>query len=125
MAEETRPGDPTLTPSPQAITVTVPATAISGTGPGTIITAEGQPNIKVQVLQPLTIIAVRAMRVFLQTLLGVLTAGPVTGLIPAKDFNHLLVTGASVAVGATVICILQNAVELLGRYDQSHPTLTA
>jgi len=32
---------------------------------------------------------------------------------------------ASVAVGATVICILQNAVELLGRYDQSHPTLTA
>jgi len=126
MAEETKAGDTTLTPSPQPIVVTVPATAISGTGPGTIITPAGQANVVVKVIQPLTIIVVRALRVFLQTLLGLTTAGLVTPkALPAQDFVHLLVLCASLSLAPAVICIIQNMIELLARFDQSNPTLTA
>lgn len=113
----------------EKIVVTVPSTAMTamqGTGDGkTIVTAPGQPNIELKVIRPLTMIGVRAFRTFLQTMLGVITAGPATGLIPAKDFNHLLITAASLSVGAAVISLIQNAVELLGKFDQTHPTLTS
>jgi len=107
--------------------VVVPSTSMTltgGTGDGGVIqTPAGQPNIIIKPVSPLVIIAVRAARVFGQTMLGIVTAGPVTGLIPAHDFGHLMVTAASLSVGSAVICILQNGVELLGRFDQSHPTL--
>jgi len=82
--------------------------------------------VYLKALQPITIILVRAGRVFLQTLLGLLTAGTVApSLLPAADFTHLLLKCASLSVGASVICVIQNLIELLGKFDQSHPTLTA
>lgn len=109
---------------PKAITITVPATTMMGTGPGTIVTASGHPNIIVKVVQPIVIVLVRASRVFLQTLLGLLTAGLVTPkALPAQDFVHLLVLCASLSLAPAVVCILQNLVELLTRLDQSYPTL--
>ena len=77
----------------------------------------------VRVLQPLTIVLVRALRTFLQTLLGTLTAG-MMGVMPAQDFLHLLRVCASISVASGVVSLLQNTIELLGRLDQSHPTLT-
>ncbi len=124
MAQETLPGE-TGAQSPKEITVTVPATAMSGTGPGTIVTASGQPNIVIKVVQPLGLVLVRAARVFLQTLLGLLTAGLVTPkALPASDFMHLLILCASLSLAPAVVCIVQNAIELLGRLDQAYPTLT-
>jgi len=118
MADELKPET-----EPKAVTVTVSASTM-GTGPGTIVTAAGQANIVVKVVQPFVIVGVRAMRVFLQTLLGLTTAGLVTPkALPAQDFVHLLVLCASLSVAPAVICVLQNVGELLAKFDQSHPTL--
>lgn len=81
-----------------------------------------QPNIRLVIITPIVIIAVRAFRVFLQTLLATLTAAA-TGVMPAGDFFALLMACASISVGASVFCIIQNVIELLARFDQSHPTL--
>lgn len=112
--------DPNVT---KPLVVTVASLAGTGTGSGLIETPHGQQNVYLKVVSPLAVIGVRALRVYLQTMLGVVMAGPATGLIPARDFNHLLLIAASVSFGAAVICILQNAVELLAKFDQSHPTL--
>ncbi len=120
MAEETTD----IPASPKAITVVVPAT--TGTGSGTIQTPTGQANIIIKVVEPLTLVLVRATRVFLQTLLGLVTAGLVAPkALPASDFVNLLALCASLSLAPAVICIIQNLIELLGRFDQSHPTLTA
>jgi hypothetical protein len=116
--------DPTkVLTEPTPVTVTVAASTL-GTGPGTIITKAGEANIVVKVVQPLVIVLVRAMRVFLQTLLGLLTAGLVTPkALPAADFIHLLGLCAGLSLAPAVVCVIQNAIELLGKLDQSFPTL--
>ena len=91
----------------------------------TVTTAVGHPEVIIKVVQPLMIILVRASRVFLQTLLGLLSAGMVAPkLLPVADFNHLLISCASLSVASAVVCVIQNAIELLGRLDQKFPTLS-
>ena len=115
--------DPDKLNEPTPIVVTVAASTM-GTGPGTIETPAGHANIVVKVVQPLTILAVRALRVFLQTLLGLVTAGLVTPTaLPTKDFVHLLALCASLSLAPAVVCIIQNMIELLARFDQKNPTL--
>lgn len=117
---------------PAPITATISASAIaaalgnqSHTLPGTIVTPEGHPNIIIKVVQPLAIIVIRALRVFLQTLLGLLTAGMVAPkALPASDFWHLLILCASLSAAPAGVCVIQNAIELLGKLDQAYPTLT-
>ncbi len=102
----------------------VTVSGYAGTGSGVAV-LNGQ-TVFIKALQPLVIVIVRASRVFLQTLLGLLTAGTVVPqLLPASDWLHLLYKCASLSVAATGICVIQNLIELLGKFDQSHPTLTA
>lgn len=89
---------------------------------------EGDPplakaEVRFHVMQPLTIVLVRGLRTFLQTLLGTLSAGMV-GVLPVGDFYHLMLMSASVSVASGVISLIQNLIELLGKFDQSHPNLT-
>jgi hypothetical protein len=104
--------------------ITVPATSsASGTG-GEVKTSSAYP-IVVNVIAPILFIGVRALRVYLQTILGLLTAGTVLpDLLPAADFMSLLSTSASLSVAAAGICVLQNMVELLTKLDQKTPRLT-
>lgn len=110
---------------PKPVTVTVSSMALGmGTGSGTIITPTGQPNIIIKVVQPLMLVFVRATRVFLQTLLGLVTAGlAAPKALPTQDFMHLLVLCASLSLAPAVVCIIQNTIELLGKLDQAYPTL--
>jgi hypothetical protein len=104
--------------------VTIPATS-SGSGTSGLVTSEGHP-IFVKVIGPATLILVRASRVFIQTVLGLLSAGTVAPtLLPAPDFLHLLAKCASLSVAAAVVCVLQSMVELLTKFDQRNPTLAA
>ncbi len=108
------------------VVVTVASTSALGTGSGLVETPMGQPNIFVKVIDPFKVVMVRAGRTFLQTLLATLLgAVTVPAALGATDFSHALLHGASLSVGATVICIIQNLVELLNNLDQSHPTLTS
>jgi hypothetical protein len=120
-AEVTPPDPPVSAP----LVVTVAANRRTGSGMN-VTTQTSPPDIIVKVVQPLVIICVRALRVFLQTLLGLLSAGTVAPkLLPAADFMHLLGICASLSVAATVVCVIQNAIELLAALDQKFPTLSA
>ena len=82
------------------------------------------PDILVRVMSPLQIILIRAARVYLQTLLGLLTAGATgmaSNVLPVGDFAHLLQICASLSVASAVICAIQNFVELLARLDEKAP----
>jgi hypothetical protein len=115
-----------IEPAPAAqepVVVTVVGNRGTGTG-GTVTTAAGRPDIIIKVVQPLLMILVRAGRVFLQTLLGLLSAGMVAPkALPAADFLHLLVLCSGLSLASAVICVIQNGIELLGKIDQKFPTL--
>lgn len=89
-----------------------------------LTTHASMPDILVKVMSPFWVIVIRATRVYLQTLVGLLTAGA-TGMastvLPATDFAHLLRICASLSVASAVMCALQNFVELLARLDEKAP----
>lgn len=90
-----------------------------------MVTGEGHP-IEIRVLSPWKILAVRAARVYFQTLSGLVVAGLVAPTaIPAKDFIHLVLTCASLSVASAGVSLLQNLAELFGKIDQKYPSLTA
>jgi hypothetical protein len=77
------------------------------------------------------IAGVRTLRVYVQSLLGFLTAagtGYATAIgvmMPVGDFSHLFVISASLAVAPAAFTFLQNVIELLARLDATNPTLRA
>lgn len=115
-----------MTAHEKPVVVTVSSNSLPASSEaGVIVTPMGQPNVYLKVVEPITIVGVRALRTFLQALLGLLTAGLVSpSTLGAKDFLHLLATCASLAVAPAVVCIIQNVIELTARFDQKHPTFT-
>jgi hypothetical protein len=87
-------------------------------------------SIDPEVVSAAELVLVRAVRTYLQALVGFLVVGFAAGLIPfvdnpiaATDFVHKLGGAASLAVAPAVISILQNAIELLGKLDVHNPRL--
>lgn len=80
-------------------------------------------------LAPWKIAGIRALRVYLQSLVGFLlaggsgAAGAVGITMPVGDFGALLVSCASLAVAPAAISLIQNVIELLAKIDQTNPTL--
>ena len=93
-------------------------------------TKEETTAVKVVTMPWWQIVGVRALRVYLQGLVGFLTANAtgatqaVTGM-PMGDFAHQLTVAISLSVAPAVLSLLLNSVELLSKIDQSHPTLRA
>jgi hypothetical protein len=86
-----------------------------------------EPNIVLQPMNQLAIIAVRASRVYVQSVLGVMTMGGLgvdAGLLP-NDMLALFLSAAQLALGPAVFSILTNATELLARIDESFPKFRA
>lgn len=97
---------------------------------GTVIaTPAGQPDLLVTLMTPLAQVAVRGARTYVQGIvgfLGLLTVGrPVAEslgiVIPPGDFWQVLQTAAGLALAPTVLSLLQNAAELLGKLDAVLP----
>jgi hypothetical protein len=99
----------------------------------TVVTPPGMPNVLIRTMTPLAQVLVRALRTFLQSLVGfliVVMAGRtiidnVGVMIPATDFLDALKIAASLAVAPTVISFIQNLIELLARVDESFPKARA
>ena len=118
----------TVDPPPPPITAPVIVTVAANRAPSSLTTmsAVGHPDVIIKVIQPVMIIAVRATRVFLQTLSGLVTAGIVAPkALPASDFLHLVYFCASLSLAPAGMCVLQNTIELLTQIDQKYPTLSA
>jgi len=87
------------------------------------------PDVIVKALSPARITVTRVLRVYLQSLAGMLTVvmsgmAP-DALIPPADFVSKLQLAAGLAIAPATMALLQNAVELLTKFDESHPQLRA
>jgi hypothetical protein len=96
-----------------------------------MVTDKQAENVIVVLVSPVKIVVVRALRVYVQTLAGLLTAAT-TGVtaavgvtMPAGDFFKLFVACASIALAPAVMSILLNTGELLAKWDATHPMLRA
>ena len=88
---------------------------------------ENSANYIVQALSPLRVIAIRTSRVYLQSVLGFVTAGMTGvdgGILPA-DFASLFVLALQMSAATAGVTALQNFLELLGKLDQKYPELRA
>lgn len=99
--------------------------------PHTIGTAGAgtESAVTVQTMPWYKMIAIRASRVYLQSLVGFLLAGS-TGLaeaagVPLGQFGNLLGTAATMAVAPAVLSLLMNAIEFLTKLDMTNPGLRA
>jgi hypothetical protein len=89
---------------------------------------DGRFRVHPQVVSALEIVAVRAGRTFLQSLIGFLLVGAIgapfiDAPIFAGSFMAKLVASASLAVAPTAMSVLQNVLELLIKLDSSIPRL--
>lgn len=92
-------------------------------------TKASEPNIDVITLPWWQMIVIRASRVYLQSMLGFLTASA-TGIadaigVPLGQFGNIFVTSASLAVAPAAISLIQNTVEILTKLDITNPQLRA
>lgn len=87
---------------------------------------ETQPNVVLRVVRPFVAIGVRAIHLFLATLLGLIGAGAVIGqdFIPFTDFWDLVMKGATVAATATALGFLKDVVTIFKRLEEKYPLLT-
>lgn len=96
-----------------------------------MVTDRQVDSVAIVLMTPVKIVVVRALRVYLQTLVGLLTAlgsgvaASVGVTLTAGDFWHLLAACSSIAVAPAVISAITNTVELLAKWDASHPELRA
>ena len=104
-------------------TVDLHVSSALGIVPGTTIaTAPGQPNAVAVVVPWWQISLARGLDAFLTCLLGGGTLGGITGLIPAKDFLHLVINASMLSLGPAVIAVLYDAQKQLRKFLQAHQT---
>jgi hypothetical protein len=96
-----------------------------------MVTEKQADNVIVVLMSPIKIVVVRAFRVYVQTLAGLLTAAgtgatAAVGItMPAGDFYRLFVACASIALAPAIMSVLLNTSELLAKWDATHPMLRA
>lgn len=92
-------------------------------------TPADMPNVLVKALSPVRIVATRVIRVYLQSLLGMLTvvmSGVASdALITPTDFQGKLALAAGFALAPSAITLLQNAAELLAKWDETNASWRA
>lgn len=104
----------------------------SGTGDGGSVknnavgeTPENQPNIVIRTITPLMVTTIRAGKIYVQTLLGLITAGAVKPeLLGVHDFTAVLYSAAYLSVASAGMSVLTSALELLTELNQKYPRLS-
>ena len=121
--------DPKVTESRPVAPVQV---AVIGTGDAShlpsgteaVTPGHNQPNVVTTVVTPMVAIGIRFANNYLQTLLGIITAGMATNIIPFTDFVDLLTKSALVSLVPAVVALLKDVITIFGRLEQSHPLST-
>lgn len=128
------PIDPQPVPAPPATTAVMVTASATAPADGTVLaTPGGLPDIVVQTMRPLAQVAVRALRTYVQGVVGFLllnlAASPVMAglgvVVPPADFLAALKVAAGLALAPAAIAVLMNAGELLARLDESWPKARA
>jgi hypothetical protein len=103
--------------------ITVTVIGDSNTPPsGTVITTPGNhPNIIQNVITPFVAITVRFINAYLTMLVGLLSAGMTTNLIPAVDFAHLLMKCAELSIAGASLGLLKDIITISAKLEQKYP----
>lgn len=99
---------------------------------GYLVTAGDAPNLIVRALSPLRVILIRTARVYVQSVMGILSAATAGKLMPSLDlgilpdeFGALVVVALKASLAIAAMTAGQNFLELLGKLDQKYPELRA
>lgn len=114
----------TDSPAPVSRTVAISADALPHFQ--TLDTPLGQPSVVVKVITPIVAIVIRALKAYLQTLLGLLAAGGLgiaSETLPAGDFVHTLKVCAGLSIASGVMSLLTNVSVLLTALGDRFPIL--
>lgn len=87
-------------------------------------TPDHLPNLVLNVVTPVVAIAVRAINTYLTLLVGVLTAGMTSNLLPYHEFYPLLIFSAKLAVSGAIVGTLKDVVTVFGKLEGKFPLLT-
>ncbi len=103
--------------------------AVIGTGdgglkPGQIVTPSTQPNVVLTVITPLAALLIRTANTYLTMMVGLVTAGMTTDVIPYADFQGLLAVSAKLAISGTAIGFAKDLITIFGRLETKFPLLT-
>lgn len=92
---------------------------------GTVLaTPDHQPNVIVTVVTPIVAILIRFLNTYLSSLVGLITAGMATNLIPATDFYHLVLKCATLSLAGAGLGLLKDLVTVFGKLEQKYPLAT-
>lgn len=118
-----------LEPKLSTIEIQPVQAVIIGTGDGTvkqvIETPAGQPDLIVTYIGPVLAILVRFVNTFLTILVGLVSAGMTTNIIPAHDFVELVWKCAQLSVAGAGFGLLKDLVTVFGKLEQKFPLLRA
>lgn len=106
------------------VTVTVIGTDAAGAPLTTgtqATTPDHQPNLIVQVVNPLVAVALRFLNVYLGNLVGLVTAGMTSNAIPAQDFGHLVAKCAGLAVAGAVVLSMKDILTVFSGLEKRWP----
>ena len=103
--------------------------AVIGTGdgglkPGEIVTPMSQPNVIISVVTPIAALLIRTANTYLTMMVGLVTAGMTTDVIPYDDFHGLVVLSAKLAVSGTAIGFAKDCITIFSRLETKFPLLT-
>ncbi len=111
-----------MTDELKPLIVSVPSS--SGTGSGLV--SDDKRPVYIHALEPVTIVAMRALKSFVDALLG---SAFITNFAPALFDTHSFWQSAKVSLLAACVVggvtALRTISELLAKWDQTHPTLSA
>lgn len=86
------------------------------------MTPHGVADIVVKVLSPVRIVLIRALRVFIQSLLASFTGAAATNAMGFTAIPPINFSAAVCLAGFCAgVCALQNTAELLAKLDQKNP----
>jgi hypothetical protein len=108
---------------------TVPVTVVD-TGlvknlePGLVKTPAGEPNLMLNIVSPIVAIIVRFIHTYLTTVVGLITAGMVTDVLPAREFADLVKVCAQLSLAGAVIGALKDTITILGKLEGKYPLVT-
>lgn len=110
---------------PVAVTVIgTKSDAIPAPGTVAVTPKETQPNLIVNVVTPLAAILIRFVNAYLTMLVGLVSAGMATNIIPAQDFGQLVLACAKLSVAGAGLGLLKDLVTVFGKLEQKFPLLT-
>lgn len=122
------PDDKVIASRPiEPVTVAVIGTGdVSRLASGTEATTPGphEPNLVVQIVTPLMAIAIRFLNAYFTMLVGLVTAGMATDIIPASDFGQLVIACAKLSVAGAGLGALKDIVTIFGRLEGKYPLST-